>query len=468
MKKLSILLIILFLHACQSAPPITTTPKTNNFISTPTKQSEDAEQTEWQYYVNGTTGSDLNLGTQDNPWRTIQHAADNIVPGDTVNILEGEYAERVHITISGTEEKPITFLAIGNVVTQGFTIQADYITIQNFEITNTSNQFADGRGIYVHGSGCLLENNYIHNTTRGGILLFAEPGEEQQTSNCTLRNNKLYQNSQNGIDVRGTNHLIEGNEIWASIQYHPNWIEPPLWVDADGIRFFGSGHIFRHNYIHDISLDQKENIDPHIDAFQTWDQEDMEAGNNCLFENNLIILSGDLTTGFQLEGGVHDLILRNNIVQTFAGVRAYRNGSELETFPENIEIYHNLFIGKLTYNPTSYPVGVSLKSVISAQIKNNIFLDQVGRIIVLDNAEDVIADYNLFYNSNNSPLSGSPQPNDLWNTNPLFIDPVNGDYHLQPESPAINAGTYVNVDQDYDGNLRDKNTVDIGPFEFTP
>jgi hypothetical protein len=56
-----------------------------------------------------TTGSDSNPGTSALPWRTIQHAADTAVAGDTVIIRAGTYQEYVNITRGGTTGNPITF-----------------------------------------------------------------------------------------------------------------------------------------------------------------------------------------------------------------------------------------------------------------------------------------------------------------------------------------------------------------------
>ncbi len=62
-------------------------------------------------------------------------------------------------------------------------------------------------------------------------------------------------------------------------------------------------------------------------------------------------------------------------------------------------------------------------------------------------------------------------PGMQYNTDPLFIDPANGNYHLQPCSPAINAGdnnvvTTAGILTDLDGNARIQGgTVDIGPYE---
>jgi hypothetical protein len=55
--------------------------------------------------------SDDGPGTADQPWKTIAKAAASVAPGDTVMVHAGTYRERVLIKASGTEEKPIRFLA---------------------------------------------------------------------------------------------------------------------------------------------------------------------------------------------------------------------------------------------------------------------------------------------------------------------------------------------------------------------
>jgi len=53
---------------------------------------------------------------------------------------------------------------------------------------------------------------------------------------------------------------------------------------------------------------------------------------------------------------------------------------------------------------------------------------------------------------------------------PLFVDPANGDYHLQSNSPCINAGANLfttGTTNDLDGNPRIQGgTVDMGAFEY--
>ncbi len=183
-------------------------------------------------------------------------------------------------------------------VTRGFTVGADYITIRGFEVTNTPNLSADGIGIFVEGSHCIIEDNYVHYATRGGILIYADPGEDSLRTDCLVRNNRLYRNSQYGIEIHGRNHVVEGNEISHTIQYHPAWVNPPGWVDADGIRFFGVGHLIRRNYVHDITYDDPENVDPYIDCFMTYAVSPYyEAASNVVLEQNICKAAESLAPG---------------------------------------------------------------------------------------------------------------------------------------------------------------------------
>jgi hypothetical protein len=84
---------------------------------------------------------------------------------------------------------------------------------------------------------------------------------------------------------------------------------------------------------------------------------------------------------------------------------------------------------------------------------------------------------NIFYNSEIEDIhfdSGVPQQevtldhNLLSSTDPKFVNPTAGNFHLQSNSPAINAGvTITNVTDDFDGISRPQGgAYDIGAYEY--
>jgi hypothetical protein len=63
-------------------------------------------------YVDTAKGLDTNSGTLEQPWKTLQHAASQLHPGDTLSLRAGTYYERPNLArIAGTPEKPVTIRA---------------------------------------------------------------------------------------------------------------------------------------------------------------------------------------------------------------------------------------------------------------------------------------------------------------------------------------------------------------------
>jgi len=61
------------------------------------------------FYVS-TSGSDSGSGAMEDPWKTIQHAMDNAIPGSIVMISGGTYNEKVYLNVSGTIDNWIVFI----------------------------------------------------------------------------------------------------------------------------------------------------------------------------------------------------------------------------------------------------------------------------------------------------------------------------------------------------------------------
>jgi parallel beta-helix repeat protein len=420
-----------------------------------------------EYYV-APSGVDSNPGTQNQPWRTIQKAANTMAAGDTTIVLTGDYSERVFINQSGALGAPITFRAEGTVTMRGFTVYANYISLIGFDISNTDDHPQNGWGIFLEGSYCAIEDNYIHYATRGGIKIYASPGNYANTSHCIVRGNRLYRNAFAGIEVYGQDNLIEENEIWGTIQYHPNWTNPPSWVDADGMRFHGQGHLIRGNYIHDITYRDPENLTPHIDCFQTFANPGHERAQNVIFEKNICKnveaqAPAEFGKGFMLEGA-YNIIIRNNIIEAFTNVNINSECSD-------ITIVNNVLSTDVSFVMDFDTVGIAVRKSPNTIIKNNIFYDLPNHIIVAYDStsqQGLAVGYNLVYRSDGNPPWGDPFPHDLWQVDPQFVNSAGYDFHLLSSSPAIDAGiTLAYVIDDFDGNVRPQGEgYDIGAFEY--
>ncbi len=59
------------------------------------------------YYVS-LAGADSAAGSYAAPWRTIQHGADALKPGDTLNVEAGVYREHIELKNGGTAGMPVT------------------------------------------------------------------------------------------------------------------------------------------------------------------------------------------------------------------------------------------------------------------------------------------------------------------------------------------------------------------------
>lgn len=106
------------------------------------------------YFVS-TTGNNANTGvSMDQPWKQINHAVDNINPGDTIFVDSGTYNEYVSISKSGEESKYKTLKTYQNnkVIIKrdsygqvGIGIDADFWNIDGFDITETGHPVTIGK-----------------------------------------------------------------------------------------------------------------------------------------------------------------------------------------------------------------------------------------------------------------------------------------------------------------------------------
>lgn len=123
------------------------------------------------YYVS-VNGNDAFNGSSTFPWRTIQHAADLAVAGDTVHVLPGTYNESVEvISAGGTTSAPIIFKSESQLQAKirgvgtlpVFQVRSgDHIVIYGFDVSGSGYQ-----GIEIYSSYTKVVGNYVHDIPGG-------------------------------------------------------------------------------------------------------------------------------------------------------------------------------------------------------------------------------------------------------------------------------------------------------------
>jgi len=418
------------------------------------------------YYVDNATGSDSDPGTQSLPWKTIQKAANTMVAGDKVILKSGKYNERIIETTSGSAGNGIIYqVNAGDTVTcKGFTISGNYVTVEGFKVDADDNNSTSGRGFYVSGDYVTVKNCYVTECPWGGIFY------NQNSSHGYVNNNRCYHNGRNGIEIWGSYHLIENNEVWESVQHHPQGGQTNG-ADADGVRFHGDHHTFKGNWIHEPALmSDPYNTNPHIDCFQTFDGSSYgaPAASYCLFEKNRCrhLVSGTYT--FMIEGSqaspAHDITIKNSLFEVEEGVNCPSG-----YYTHDIYIYNNTFIGNSSFT-SNWPTAIDIRDVFNVAVKNNITVNYNGSHRNIVNCTNVSLDYNCAYNTDGSYPVARPGPksHELWAIDPKFIGLSNRNFHLQSSSPCINAGaTVAEVSNDFDGISRPQGGLyDIGAYEY--
>ncbi len=461
------------------------------------------------YYVE-TTGSDSNLGTEAQPWKTIQKAAQTAQAGDTVFIKQGTYNELVTPSNSGTAGNYITFKSYPgqNAVLDGtgkagwwgvFSIHGkDYIKIEDLEIKNNST----GWGVLIeHEEGnrsngatnIILSNLNVHDT--GGEAIQVRGNASDITIENCLAHHGL--SGASGIDtyqwdsgrpknvtVRNcTAYDFSGFACYSSEQADNLIIENNLCYNSEMGIDIGSGdnNIIRNNIVHDVDT-----------GIMLSSNEDSLVYNNTVYNitsealyNYCWILNG--------EGHARNKWY-NNIIHD-AGWAVYESVRKTDSYgtcpSSDHQYYNNLFynIGVSTYHKPFYFYGTTgikfyhntiyinsgydavtfVTGATGADVKNNIISVAGGKSpIIVDSSSQTgtTIDYNL-YHDRTAVLAQGTEAHSIYDQDPLFVNVAEGNFHLTASSPAINKGGNFGINTDLEGNFRPQGAgYDIGAYEY--
>jgi Right handed beta helix region len=181
------------------------------------------------FYV-GTTGSDSNPGTLDQPWRNVQKALNTLQAGQRALVRAGTYSQNLTFTRAGTAAAPITVAAypgerpVLHAAASGDThpieISGSYFRLQGFVIENARG--TSGANVYPTGPAHHLEisNNEVRFSQDQGV--YSDPSTHDiQVLGNLIRDNGFGhvpgQHQSHGIYMEGARQLIANNVI----QDHP-------------------------------------------------------------------------------------------------------------------------------------------------------------------------------------------------------------------------------------------------------
>jgi len=356
------------------------------------------------YYV-ATTRSDTNPGTQAAPFQTIQKAGDVVNPGDTVLVGDGTYTD--------------TNIANVVVYVQKGGISGNPVTFKS------QNKWGAKVDLQTRGHGFFVVSQYIiiqdFEITGGADILGAD--------GIFGDNGAFY------LQVMG-NHIHDISRICTDTAYGNCGI-----YIANGVN-----HVtFEKNLIHDIG--------------RYAPGEHGCSPSNGYYQHN--------DHGIYLDGGM-DYTIRNNIFYKC------NRGWAIHLYPHpitNLSILNNTFAFPNPWRNGHIVIATSLSNSI---IANNISYQATTGFINSESAgslANVQVNNNLTYpgtTSANTPPSGITFSGNIDNTDPKLVNPTANDFHLQSNSPAINAGVSISsVTDDYDGVTRPQACCwDIGAYEY--
>lgn len=414
------------------------------------------------YYVSP-NGSDSSPGTLTQPWKTIKKAANSVVPGDTVYVRGGVYAEIVVISRSGTAENPIRFLAYpgetpvidGNYIRPGMgngliNLDGDWIVLAGFEVRHSQDA-----GVELYGRHDIADTISAHHNRGSGILIRGDYG--------TVENSRIWRNSfeESGTPRGGTGLSAARDE-------------------TDGITDYA---VMRRNIIW-------ENGGEGLSSFQA---------NQIVMEDN--ISHDNMTVNIYISDSTNVLCQRNFTYNTpgitIGGHTAVGIGmgdEKQNPASSNITVINNIAYGN-NHNYWWWQ-GASGWGMNNVLIANNTFVNSTACCsVIIDNYQGAPINNVRFQNNiveqdgslaviNAWPSPGLTFSNNLWSKKPWSVAAGPGDvvddprlvksgspddpdwFKLTVSSPAINkAISLPQVLVDYFGNLRGS-APDIGAAEY--
>jgi parallel beta-helix repeat protein len=252
----------------------------------------------------------------------------------------------LEMTASGTPQQPITIVADGATM-RGLRVKADHVVIEGLTLR-------DGDGLTMTGRGLIVRNNVIYNATKDGLACIG-------CVDSLIESNTVQRADGTGIYLIGEQVTVRNNTVSESVLRTLG--------DADGIRFFGTGHRLTGNTIKDIKASGYRDEGPHTDCFQTFNTASDPPTYDVLIADNVCEnVDVQCLIATAKEGGALGAPAGRTTI-TFEHNTCSVNGSQavlLENFP-HVVVRENTFSG-----PGSRAVQLNRGSTDCAVIGNTV------------------------------------------------------------------------------------------------
>jgi parallel beta helix pectate lyase-like protein/uncharacterized protein DUF1565 len=364
------------------------------------------------------SGSDSNPGTQDRPFRTIQKAADVANPGDTVIVEDGVYTSSgsnqcggsvVCITRGGVAGKLVTFRSRNK---WGAKINGQNNAEAGFDFAGANYVRIQDFEIYgVANAGGSASGVEVLNGGRFSEIVGNRVHEIGRV--CTDTSN-----GEVGIYINQSNVLLDGNVIHDIGRFTPgqNGCSPNSYYQNHDHGIYHSGGddvTIRNNTIYNIKQGWAVQVYPGSRARMNILNNTFAFTNQYPGKEGAIIIYGGMS--------VSDSNISNNIFYQVSKGAIYIGGGSGPSF-SNVKINNNI-------------------------VSN-------GAMLTLDSGVSVSGINGLGTNRENA--------------NPEMVNPGGFDFHLKPNSLAIDGGASVPVSTDIEGRRRPQGSgFDIGAYEYS-
>lgn len=257
---------------------------------------------------------------------------------------------------------------------------------------------------------CIAHDNLIHNI--GEVQKQMAGVQIAMAMDITVSHNSIYNCSRAGINVGdGTwgGHIIEFNDVFKTVQETS---------DHGSFNSWGRDRFWQPN---------RAQIDKNVEKHPGLEL--LDAIHTTVIRNNR--MRCDHGWDIDLDDGSTNYHVYNNL--------CLKNGIKLR------EGYHRVVENNICVNNSLHPHVWQANS--GDVVMRNIFGSYYFPIAMKDHWGTVL-DYNLFdIGEKPANMNDFDRDNNSVVSNPLFIDPSNGDYRVQGNSPAINLG-FQNFDMD--------------------